>query len=330
MKTTLITTIINGHEVVCGMGRTVVDPVQAKALAAQEMPNTAEQTRYLTKQETHRILIAGLAQQLHAKRLAMQSDQIVAAIQESTEYINYEAVKASADTSTDAGVKALADAWNAYKLKEKEICGSDANVNAALLETQEYADWLEAGQTANTEIKTAYEELLAKRRAIIENAEIFFTPKTGEEIITDEEAALQQSRLDALPEKSCLTKTGEIITDQRGEQFWYQDEYTMEWTQSSIIALGEELPATGVLQTEMTDALRTEIAEQKEDIRIDAMTTEELQAEYDQVLLSVQREAVFLRSEKELAGIDSAQALTEAQAWLAAQDAELKIKYGIT
>lgn len=48
------------------------------------------------------------------------------------------------------------------------------------------------------------------------------------------------------------------------------------------------------------------------------------------MILSVQREAVFIRSEKELAGMDSAQALAEAQAWLAEQYVELNVKYGIT
>jgi hypothetical protein len=329
MKTTLITENIDGHEIVRGLGKAVVDPIQAKALIARETPGTAEYQAYQTKRKDHAILIAGLAEQVHRKRLSMQSEEIVAAIKASAEYQHYEQVKATADSTTDAGVKALSDAWTAYKLKEKAIIGQNANVNAALLETQEYQDWVAARDTGNAEIKAAHEALLVKRRAIVEEADIFCVPKAGEKIITDEESALIRSRLDALPEKSRLTTAGETIEDRRGEKFWHRDEYTQEWLEAEIAVLGEELPATGVFHKDLTPAQLTEIAEQRETMRIDGMTQEERQAEFDQTLLAAQREAVFIRSEKELTGMDPAQALTEAQDWLADRETELRDKYGI-
>ena len=197
MKHTLITESIDGYEVVCGLGRPVIDPQQAKALLAQEIPDSAEYQQYLKLINDHKILISGLALLVEKKRLLMQGDEIMTAIQNSDEYKNFVQVKAAADLTTDAGVQALTAAWNAYKLKEKEIASANANVNSALLETQEYADWFQACDTANIEIKTAYQEVSDKKRSLVESADIFFTPKAGEEIVTDEDAALHRSRLEA-------------------------------------------------------------------------------------------------------------------------------------
>lgn len=330
MKTTLITENIDGNEIVCGLGRAVIDPVQAKALITQELPATTEYQQYLKIQNNHKILISGLAEQVHKKRLSMQSEQITAAIKESAEYKHYQKVKATADSATDARVKTLSDAWTAYKLKEKELTSAKAEVNAALLETKEYKDWVAARDAGNVEIKAAYQKVLKKRRTLIESADIFFTPKAGETIITDEKAEQTKSQLKALPEKSLLTTAGDIIEDQRGEKFWHQDEYSGEWLQSEVAVLGEELPATGVFHKDLTAAQHIEIAEQKEAMHFDALSSEERQAEFEQMLQRARREAVFMRSEKELDGMKIAQALAEAQAWLADRETELELKYGIT
>ena len=329
MKTTLITQNIDGYEIVCGLSRAVIDPVQAKAAIDAEITSMPEYVAYTDLKTDHENIKRGLAELLQKKRLTMHGEEIAAAIQESAEYQHFQTVKAQADLSTPAGIQALSDAWNAYKAKERELTTNNADINAAILQTEEYQNWLEACATAHTEISAAYQLVLAKRREIVENGEIHFTPKAGEAIITDEEAATIKSQLAALPEKSRLVRTGEVVEDRRGETYWTQDIVTSIWTENTVAALNEELPVDAIYSSDLTDATRIEIAEQKEEARIDAMTAEEKQAEFDQIYQKGQRQAVYLRSEKEIGGMDPAQALSEAQAWLADYRAELVIKYGI-
>lgn len=333
MKETLITEKIGGFEIVCGFGRAVIDPHKAKGIVDAGIVGADEHKAWATLQASHKIKVKGLEAATHKKRLAMSGKQFQDDLRATDEYKNLQKVKAKADKKTDAGVKALSDAYTAFKKKERKLLKTGSKVNAALAKTKEYKALTAAKTLAETEIKTAYGKVLKERKAILEAGDdIYFEPKSGEMIINDIEAKSIRAQLKALPEKTRLIKVDETtfaeIDDRRKERYWFQDE-AGKWKQATVEAIDQSWPEGAVFKEDLTPEIQMEIAIQKEEARIAALTAEENQTEFDDVLRSLKRGAAMMKQEKEIEGLSSRQALKEARGWLAEQRAIMVEKYDI-
>lgn len=327
MKQTIITKEIDGYQVVAGLGRAVVDPVKLRELMKQEIPKTAEHRQYLQIQAKHRNLIAGLFKQVQKKRLTLQGQKLSAGIKDSPEYKAWKKVQETANAQTSAGIEALSEAWNKYKIKEKELLKTEGNVNAELFQTKEHQDWLKAQEDAKTAILKAYEKVGEKQKEILkESGDIFFTPKAGEEIIETEQAELIRERLKTLPEKTFLTVEGEEVIDRRGEKYWIQDK-NKTWSVKSVETLNQSVPENGWPVKETPEDVQIEIAEQAEEKRINELSFEDRQKEFKTMRLQARRSAALKRSELELDEINPGASLKEAKDWYNEQVTELEEKY---
>lgn len=324
---TIITKKIDGLEIMAGLGRAVIDPGKARRLIKREIINTSEHKFYLQAQIQQRNLIKGLAGQVQKKRLSLQGAKISVSLKKSPEYKAFEKVKAQADTKTEAGAKALAEAWQKYKIKEKELIRQNSNVNAELFQTKEYLALTKGQEEANQEIQKALQEVAKKKKQILEAAEdIYFTPRAGERIIDQEEADSIKARLADLPAKTFLSVEGEQIADQRGEKYWYQDEQGL-WKAGAVEKLGETITEEAVPEAELTAEIKLEMAEQAEEKRMAELSFEDRQKEFETMRLQARRAAALKRSEMEIDEAKPGAALKEAKDWYNEQVTGLEEKY---
>lgn len=324
---TIITQKIDGLEVVAGLGRAVIDPGKARGLIEREIIKTSEHKLYLRVQIQQGNLIKGLAGQVQKKRLTLQGAKINFAFKESPEYKAFEKIKAQVDPTSPAGVKAVAEAWQKYKVREKELIMANSNVNAELFQTKEYIALTKAQEQATQKIQEALQEVGKKRKEILEAAQdIYFTPKAGERIVDKEEADLMKTRLADLPAKTFLSVEGGQIADRRGEKYWSQDEMGL-WKINAVEKLGEIITEEAVLAAELPRKIQLEIAEQAEEKRMAELSDEDRQKEFETMRLQTRRAAALKRSELEMDEVSPGAALKEAKDWYNEQVAELEEKY---
>jgi hypothetical protein len=143
----------------------------------------------------------------------------------------------------------------------------------------------------------------------------------NQKLVEDSEGDEFQTALDKPGDHKKLLSTGETIDDWRNTEYWVKGQ---TWTKQKIETLGETLPADGILEEDLTESQRKEIAEEKEIERISKLTPEERATEKQDRLNALKREATLLKSDAEIAGEDF-----NALAWFQAKKAEVEAKYGV-
>lgn len=332
MKNTLVTKKIDGHEIIAGFGKLRIDPPRTRSALREAVNETAEYKVHSRLKTRHQNQLAAQWNFVHKKRLALigkkLSGKIQKALKATPEYKIYTQIKAGADLKTDAGIQKVAEAWRTVKLKEQALVRQNSNVNAQLFETAEYKEFLELRQRTQAELKQSWSAVLKKQKSMLATEAVYFEPKAGEELISDEEAETLKASLEALPEKIFLLKAGGQIIDRRREVYFFQ-ETGRKWTEAAVEKLGEELPATAVFQSEMTKEISLQMAIDNEAERMAGLSQKEKQAEFDEQDRQILRGAVFKRQELEIEGISAAKSLAQSQKWRADRRDELKIKYNI-
>lgn len=284
MKTVFHATI-DGHEVVLGFGEAHIAPVETYAIIE---PLVARLPEYVAAQA------AGLA---------------VAKARQGAAH-----VLSMAEQAYKRGRRTEADHLNAeYKARCREI---DGDPTAA------------AGTPERLGLEGALVPLVegfeAAKRELITAHAVYFHPREGEDLITDEQAA---GLLEAWGEHRAgyaLALDGTLIPDHRGRTYWRRVKGV--WEGGSIDTLGLEPMAGAILESELTAEQHAEIAAQAEASRVAALSPEARDAEREQALQGAVARAAGLRSELEIAG--DAEALAKSQAAYTTAAQEIAAKYG--
>jgi hypothetical protein len=139
------------------------------------------------------------------------------------------------------------------------------------------------------------------RRLFNENP-IYFAPKSGEKIITDEEHEEIKKKLDALKENEKLTADFKKIQDNRGVSYWIKK--SGMWKSAEIDKIGKSLPRGA--RPQLSDVERQEVNEQLQKESIAKMEPSERdkhkQAELDNALAL----AALEKSKMEIQGDEKA------------------------
>ena len=194
-------------------------------------------------------------------------------------------------------------------------------IDAALVEINAAGPDAENIQTLLANFKQLLLELEAQKKAIFEANLVYFEPKGGEVLVEDTEAATLKAQFDDL-EDQALLRDGSVIHDKRNREYWQKGDV---WELKKIETLGENVPADGIADPDLTEIQRDEIAQEKEDARFAALTTEEKAAEKIQKLDQALAEAAFMKSKLEIT--NDPDALTTSQAWYNAKVQEIEDKY---
>ena len=333
MSKTIITKEIDGYIIIAGLGRAVVDPVKTKAALKAAMADAPEQKKYLQVVSSSEKLTRAAAEQVKKKRLQLintkQAGKLDQQLRESDEYRLFALTRVGADMKKDADIEKVANLWKDVQLKKRELAGQLGGVDKELAETSEYKNWLELKDKAHTEIKKAYQATLAARQKLLGEKAVYFEPKAGEELVSDEEADQIRARLKALPKKTLLTRDDDIIEDRRGEEY-FESTADGSWKQKKVEKLNQTLPEDAIFQVDLTEETARMIAEDNEQTRLAALTDEERQAEFEQFQKGILREAALKSHELQIEGAPAKAALKQARDWRQTQIDELKTRYGQT
>jgi len=334
MTTTIITKEIDGHRVVTGFSRPAIDPAATKAGVENLITETTEHQAYQTIKAGADIAVIEARSAVERKKNELldkhRTDELETLLKETVEYKAYEIIKETVDLKKDEDVHALAEAWKPVAAKKVELLISSGSRVAVLLpDTDEYKDYLIIKAAKDAEIRQAQSVVFGKKRAIIEDNAVYFTPKAGEEIITEEEAAPLRTKLANLPADKALTFDGLEIFDYRGEVYWTQDGEGI-WESHKIEMIGEDSAGVGaVFDKYLSEVERAEITEQAETARRDALSAEEKQTEFDNRKNALLTEAVWMKEKLIIEGVEAAEALAQSQTWYNEKLADLQALYGI-
>lgn len=160
--------------------------------------------------------------------------------------------------------------------------------------------------------------LVNKRKEIFMTQLIYFQPKQGESLITDDEAtAIETAMISATENNKFLDINLKEICDNRGKTAWIKS--GGKWSKREITKIGDELKKGEI--TEIND----EIIAQLEAERIAALTAAQKSEEKAAVIASLKTQAVQMRMGLEIQG-DSA-ALKKSQEWYNAELQKVEAKY---
>lgn len=151
--------------------------------------------------------------------------------------------------------------------------------------------------------------------------------RAGEILKTEEEITLLKLGMVALMKNEKLLESGGTIPDFRGAEYYIN--VMGVWTKSKTEEIGVDIPEGTTLTSDLSDQQRTEIAEQDNTERIAKLSSADSAVEYGAQKDGVLNQAVAMRSKLEIQGVSIADALTQSQAFLAEEDAKLKIIYGV-
>lgn len=150
---------------------------------------------------------------------------------------------------------------------------------------------------------------------------VYFTPKQGEEIVTDEfyenvKTALQNSN-------GFVDKNLNEICDNRGKVFWKK--VSAVWLKDEVHKIGKS-PKSGYLELKDLDEKQvSEIKAQIEKERLSKLTVEQKRAEIDIATKSIVSAALTLRGELEIT--KDSESLIKAQDFYETELAKIKVKY---
>lgn len=147
-----------------------------------------------------------------------------------------------------------------------------------------------------SELKAHVDE---KRFAMLQADPIYFEPKQGETLVSDEVGEDHLSKL-PIPHGKKLVMYGGYVTDIRGQKYWIKIDG--RWEQREIGKLGQEIPDGGVTVDEMTTETRIDIGEQLKDDYIRGLEGEEFEAEKNKTLAIALDQAAFMKSKLEIQG----------------------------
>ena len=156
---------------------------------------------------------------------------------------------------------------------------------------------------------------------------VYFTPATGDELVSDAEGAEIETLLkQAFDAGQLLTRGKTMITDNRGKTFWKKT--GSEWAKFPMAKITDATPSGSFDETQLTDAQRAEIANQVERERIAALKPVEKDKELQAALSGLVTRAAVMKSELEVTG--AAKPVETAREWLDDKTAEVNAKYGVS
>lgn len=223
------------------------------------------------------------------------------------------------------------DEYKAVEVKKQELSvvlnsAAAAMKNARNSKTQadkngfvkEYQAALENSKAIESELKELIAPLQSKQQELILKHAVYFQPKQGESLITNDEATAIETAMISATENNCYVDINlKEICDNRGKTAWIKS--GGKWSKREITKIGDELKADEI--TEIND----EIISQLESERIAGLTPIEKSKEKSAIIQGLLAQSIQMKSGLEIQG-DSA-ALKKSQEWYNAELQKVEAKY---
>ncbi|MDD5006456.1 MAG: hypothetical protein PHS93_08025 [Candidatus Omnitrophica bacterium] len=191
-------------------------------------------------------------------------------------------------------------------------------------------------ETLQQDLPALNEKLKAKRLSLITEHAVYFETPGGQVDLTASQAYDFNKKLCAAVQyfnqtqkRRLVLLTGEVVDDLRGKIAWNNINMGLdipgEWKKRIIQFLNEKIETFEVLEDDLTDEQKKEIAEQLEADRIANFTPEEKELEKQSRIGSVLNESIAMRSRLEIQRVPDA--LEQAQDWYDAELIKIEDKY---
>lgn len=158
----------------------------------------------------------------------------------------------------------------------------------------------------------------------LKNHNVQYMPIKKNELFSDDTKVLRTA-YKKLKKGELLTTAGAVVKDNRGKVFWKKIDGV--WERIAITGIGIDKPNGAKLFGSLTAKQKDEIKNQRKAALIAALTPDKKTAAKNRELRTAGHTAVTKRSLAEITGTEAAQALAEAQAWLATETAAIETKY---
>lgn len=193
-------------------------------------------------------------------------------------------------------------------------------------------------QAKNQEIIPLAGKIKIDKISLMQSQAVFHAPKAGEYMIEEGPdldiftGLFAEIAGDKTKKLGCDIVDGkvyapEILPDYRGKTFF--EKVGDAWVENNVSELGLDKKESEILQDDLTIEQSGEIAEQNETERIDKLTADEKTVEFNGRIGGVLGQAATVRSELEIKGVDSADALTQSQDFYKSEVEKLNIIYGV-
>lgn len=189
----------------------------------------------------------------------------------------------------------------------------------------EYQQNLEKQKLVEADLKLLVSPLQIKQQELVLKHAVYFTPKEGESIITDDEAVkIETAMNEATVKNMWIDKDLKEICDYRAQTAW--SKFNGKWQKREITKLGESLNVSEKLQKDLTEKDQVEISEQLESERIAKLSAAQKEIEKSNLISGLASRANAMRGELEIQG--DAAALKKSQEWYKAEVEKVNLRYG--
>ncbi len=171
------------------------------------------------------------------------------------------------------------------------------------------------------------EKSKVKRKILIKENAIYFTPKKGEYIISDNDCNnLIETEIEKYHKLSIKIVNNKVeiktISDYSKYVIWKKTDN--RWNQINV-AINNNLPVGSIIDINLTEEQKNEIIEQTEIDRISVLSQSEKDIEKQKKIILLSYEAVNMRSVLEIQ--DDPEPLQKSKAWYNEQVAIIETKY---
>ena len=182
----------------------------------------------------------------------------------------------------------------------------------------EYQQNLEKQKLVEADLKLLISPLQIKQQELVLKHAVYFTPKEGESIITDDEAdVIETAMVTATTNNKYLDINLKEICDNRGKIAWIKS--GEKWSSREISKIGDEIKSGEITE------INAEISEQLESERILKLTLAQKEAEKTAIISGLASRANAMRGELEIQG--DSKALVKSQDWYKAEVEKVQMKY---
>lgn len=183
----------------------------------------------------------------------------------------------------------------------------------------EYQQNLEKQKLVEADLKLLVSPLQIKQQELVLKHAVYFTPKEGESIITDDEAVkIETAMNEATTNNKYLDINLKEICDNRGKTAWIKS--GGKWSSRDISKIGDEIKSGEITE------INAEISEQLESERMAKLTTAQKEAEKTAIISGLASRANAMRGELEIQG--DSKALVKSQDWYKAEVEKVNLRYG--
>jgi hypothetical protein len=291
------TIMIDGLEIITGIDKKQIDRVETEKKIKLQVEELKEFKAIKTRNEKSKLYNANIQSAVKAQKAIIDTVAI------------FKQIPAGVVTDDDLTFQQR----EKMKVLKEKINFNKAQINELLKDLPALTEQLKQKKTQLLRENASYFEMPINTIGLSENQ-----AKEYSDILNNNNIIYKKTKV-----KKLLTIDGNIIIDYRGEKVWSR--VGNKWTSRVIAALTDRIDILEIMDIDLTDEQKQEIAEQEETERINSLSMEEKENEISTFKESLLAQSINMKSKLEIQG--DKEALKKSQEWYNLELLKLNGKY---